>query len=81
MLIGFVTKMGEVQNEGDITTIEIPAQNYEYLEVSGEMPMCVIEGWKDINAMATDECPRTFAYDLDMYAEDRTSATITVSVQ
>jgi predicted transcriptional regulator YdeE len=81
MLIGFLTKTGEVQSDPEVTTLEIPDQNYEYLEVKGEMPTCVVDGWKQINALSVEECKRTYKFDLDMYAEDRTGATLTVSVQ
>jgi predicted transcriptional regulator YdeE len=80
MIIGFLTKSGEAQDDPEITTLEIPALNYEYLEVKGAMPTCVIDGWQKINTMTPDECHRAFAYDLDMYAEDRSGATLTVSV-
>ena len=81
MLIGFLTEAGSAQRDDQFTTITIPAQDYEYVEVKGEMPMALIEGWKTINALSPDECRRAFEYDLDMYNEDRSGATITVSVK
>lgn len=81
MIIGFLTKTGATQTNPEIMTVKIPAQNYEYLEIKGNMPTCVIDGWKQINALSPDECARTYQFDLDMYTEDRTAVTLTVSVK
>lgn len=80
MLIGFLTESGSSQTNPELTTITIPDQNYEYVVVKGEMPKSLIEKWAEINAMPQSELKRTYAYDLDMYNEDETECTITVSV-
>ncbi|MEI6729260.1 MAG: effector binding domain-containing protein [bacterium] len=81
MLIGFLTEEGAVQTNSELTTIMIPAQDYAYVVVKGEMPKSLIEEWKKINAMPQTELNRSFGYDLDMYNEDRTECTVTVSVK
>ena len=70
MLIGYITKTGTVQSDAAITTVEIPAQDYQYTTVSGGFPESVFSEWNKINMMTITEVPRTFAYDLDMYNED-----------
>ncbi len=80
MLIGYITEDGSVQEDENITTITIPAQDYEYVKVTGEMPESLISEWKKVNAMTKEECDRAYGYDMDMYSEDMSSVTLTVSV-
>jgi predicted transcriptional regulator YdeE len=81
MLIGYLTETGTSQTNPELTTITIPAQDYEYVVVKGEMPKSLIEEWAKINAMPVSELNRSFGYDLDMYNEDGAECTITVSVK
>lgn len=80
ILIGFLTEEGTTQTNPELTTITIPAQDYEYVVAKGEMPKSLIEEWKKINSMSQTELNRAFGYDLDMYNADETECTITVSV-
>lgn len=79
MLIGFITKPGSVQ-EKKFTTLQIPAQDYRYKTVSGELIPNLVSEWKKINNMSAEELPRNYGYDLDMYNADCTEVTIAVSV-
>lgn len=79
MLIGYNTADDAVQTNPELTTITIPAQDYKYDIASGEMPMTLINKWKEINALSKEEVNRSFGYDMDMYLEDG-SVTIAVSV-
>lgn len=81
MLIGYLTEPDSTQENKELTTITIPAQDYEYVLVKGEMPKSLIEEWSKINALSPVELNRSFGYDLDMYSENGTECTITVSVQ
>jgi predicted transcriptional regulator YdeE len=80
MLIGYLTEEGSSQTNPELTTITIPAQDYAYVTVKGEMPNSLIEEWKKINNMPETELNRAFGYDLDMYNADETECTVTVSV-
>jgi predicted transcriptional regulator YdeE len=79
MLIGYNTKENAVQANPDLTTITIPAQDYKYDSAVGEMPMALINKWKEINVLSQEEVHRSFGYDMDMYLEDG-SVTVVVSV-
>ncbi len=81
MLLGFITKEGASQTNPELTTITIPAQDYKYILVKGEMPASLIKTWGEINAMPEAELNRSFGYDMDMYSEDGTECTLTVSVK
>jgi predicted transcriptional regulator YdeE len=80
VLIGYLTETGSIQSNPELTTITIPAQDYEYVTVKGDMPDSVVSKWNEINNMPASELKRSFGYDLDMYNEDGTQCTITVSV-
>ncbi len=80
MLMGYITEENSAQENTNVTTITIPAQDYEYIKVTGEMPKSLIEEWQKVNAMSKDECARAFGCDMDMYNEDMTEVTLTVSV-
>ena len=80
MLIGYLTEEGKTQSNHELKTITIPAQDYAYVTVKGEMPKSLIEEWKKINSIPESELKRAFGFDLDMYNEDQTECTITVSV-
>jgi hypothetical protein len=45
------------------------------------MPASLIKTWGEINAMPEAELNRSFGYDMDMYSEDGTECTLTVSVK
>ena len=80
MLIGFITEENSTQEDANLTTIAIPAQDYEYIKVTGEMPISLVSAWQKINTMSKQECNRAFGYDMDMYNADMTEITLTVSV-
>lgn len=80
MLIGFITETGAIQPDADLTTITIPAQNYQYTQVKGEIPKNLALEWQKVNAMSKTECNRSFGYDLDMYNADNTEVTLAVAV-
>lgn len=80
MLIGFITEENSTQDTKTFTTITIPPQDYEYVKVTGEMPKNLIAEWHKVNAMSNKECNRAFGYDMDMYNQDMTEVTLTVSV-
>jgi|694.fasta_scaffold22859_6 predicted transcriptional regulator YdeE len=80
MLIGFITKAGTSQTNPELTTITIPAQDYKYTLATGEMPISLIQAWGEINAMPESKLHRAFGYDMDMYNQDGTECTVTVSV-
>ena len=80
MLIGFITTEGTNQTNPELTTITIPAQDYAYELVKGEMPKSLIQEWAKINSLPESELNRSFGYDLDMYNEDQSECTVTVSV-
>jgi predicted transcriptional regulator YdeE len=80
MLIGFITEENSKQEDASLTTITIPAQDYEYVKVTGEMPASLVSAWQKVNAMSKQECDRAFGYDMDMYNADMTEVTLTVSV-
>ena len=79
MLIGFITEENSAQEEG-LTTITVPAQDYEYVKVTGELPQNLVLEWERVNATTKEECNRAFGYDMDMYNADMTEVTLTVSV-
>ncbi len=80
MLIGFMTEPGTQQTDPNIITLTIPAQDYKYMEVSGDFAAILGQKWAEINAMPKEEVNRDFGYDLEMYSEDYKSATLAVSV-
>ena len=80
VLIGFITDNNHIQNDSRLTTIIIPAQDYKYTTVQGEMPQSVVEKWNEINSLSMQEVNRSFGFDLDMYNEGGTECTITVAV-
>ncbi|GAB4148962.1 MAG: hypothetical protein OHK0017_12240 [Patescibacteria group bacterium] len=80
VLIGYTTDEGAVQNHPEIETLLIPAQNYKYEIVKGEIPEVVVQKWAEINAMPQDDLSRTFGFDMDMYMEDG-SVCVTVAVK
>jgi predicted transcriptional regulator YdeE len=80
MLIGYMTEVGSVQDE-KYTTIQIPAQDYQYTTVGGKLPDCLIETWMEINDTPQNELPRSYGYDLDMYNADNTEVTVAISVK
>ena len=80
MLMGYITEEGSVQEDASLTTIIIPAQEYQYIKVTGELPSRLIAEWQRVNAMSKEECHRAFGYDMDMYSADMSEVTLTVSV-
>jgi predicted transcriptional regulator YdeE len=80
MLIGFITEEDSEQEDASLTTITIPAQDYEYIKVTGEMPVSLVLAWQKVNTTSKQECNRAFGYDMDMYNADMTEVTLTVSV-
>jgi len=80
MLIGFITEENSTQEDASLTTITIPAQDYEYIKVTGEMPASLVSAWQKVNAISKEECDRAFGYDMDMYNADMSEVTLTVSV-
>jgi predicted transcriptional regulator YdeE len=80
VLIGFITETGKIQTDSNLTTIVIPAQNYKYVLVKGDMPKSLILEWEKVNAMPKSELNRAFGYDMDMYSEDGKECTLTVSI-
>ena len=80
MLIGFITEENLAQENSNLTTINIPAQDYEYIKVTGEMPASLVLAWQKVNVMSKAECNRAFGYDMDMYSADMTEVTLIVSV-
>lgn len=79
MLIGYITEAGSIQDE-KYTSVEIPAQDYQYTTVTGKLPDRLIETWMEINDTPHDILPRSYGYDLDMYNADNTEVTVAVSV-
>jgi hypothetical protein len=80
MLIGYVTKTDSIQENPRLTTIKIPAQDYRYITLTDISPESIFGTWNTINHTPSSELPRNYWYDLDMYNEDHTGMTITVSV-
>ena len=80
MLIGYVTKPGTVQENKLFTTIQIPAQDYQYTVLNDISPEAIFGTWNTINHAKASELPRNYGYDLDMYNADHTELTIAVSV-
>ncbi|MHB8652022.1 MAG: effector binding domain-containing protein [Minisyncoccota bacterium] len=80
MLMGFITEENSTQEDASLTTITIPAQDYEYVKVAGELPANLLVEWQKVNAMNKEECNRAFGYDMDMYNADMSEVTLTVSV-
>jgi len=80
MLIGYMTEAGSVQDE-KYTTIQIPAQDYQYTTVGGKLPDRLIETWMKINDTPQSELPRSYGYDLDMYNADGTEVTVAISIK
>jgi predicted transcriptional regulator YdeE len=81
MVMGYITETGSLQEDQTFTTVTIPAQNYEYVTVPGPLPDNLIAQWDKVNAMSIEECNRAFGYDMDMYNEDMSEVTLTVSVK
>lgn len=79
MLIGLVTTTKQENDE--LTTIEIPAQDYKYVEFDFSGPESVSPAWQKVNAVSRSEINRSFGYDLEIYAEDMKKFTIAVSVK
>lgn len=80
MLIGYITKIGITQTNPQITTIQIPAQDYRYITLDGISPESIFGTWNMINSTPASELARNYEYDLDMYNETHTGMTIAVSV-
>ena len=80
MLIGLMTKEWATQTNAELTTLEIPAQDYRYAEFEFSGPEAVSLAWQEVNAVSREELPRKFGYDLEMYSEDLKKFTIAVSV-
>ena len=80
MILGLISQSGTVQKNPDLTTIEIPAQDYQYAEFEFTWPEAVSLAWQSVNALPREELPRKFGYDLEMYSEDLKKFTIAVSV-
>ena len=80
MLIGYITKTGTTQSSPQITTIQIPAQDYRYTTLDDISPESIFGTWNTINNTPTSELARNYGYDLDMYNETHTGMTIAVSV-
>lgn len=79
-LIGYITEENSVQEDSTLTTITVPAQDYQYVKVTGEMPASLFAAWDKVNAMPKEECNRAYGYDMDMYNIEMTEVTLTVSV-
>jgi len=77
-LIGFETKVDAIQTSKMITTITIPEQNYKYVLAKGELPAALVQQWKKINDMDSNELNRVFGFDMDMYLEDGVCTTVSV---
>jgi predicted transcriptional regulator YdeE len=80
MLMGYITEDGSVQEDESLTTVVVPAQDYEYVTVKGPLPENLVTEWQKVNAMSKEECNRAFGYDMDMYNENMSEVTLTVSV-
>lgn len=80
MLIGYITKTGTTQSSPQITTIQIPAQDYRYTTLDDISPESIFGTWNTINNTPASELARNYGYDLDMYNETHTGMTIAVSV-
>lgn len=80
MLIGYITKIGVIQTNPNITTIQIPAQDYRYTTITDISPEAIFGTWSKINTTPQSELARNYGYDLDMYNEAHTELTIAVSV-
>lgn len=80
MLIGYMTDEGVVQENSEITTLNIPAQEYRYTTITEWVPEIIGSEWSKINSMTEVVLPRTYGYDLDMYDETGKQVTIAVSV-
>lgn len=78
MLMGYITQDGLVQEDKSLTTITIPAQDYEYVKFTDASTYAA--QWQKVNEMTREECNRAFDYDMDMYSEDMSEVTLTVSV-
>lgn len=81
MLIGVMTEADATQTNNDLVTLTIPAQNYQYVSVQWGFPDSIWAIWYQISNMSTDELPRTYGYDLEMYNEAWTECTVAVSVK
>ena len=81
MLIGYVTKTGITQTHPSIITIQIPAQDYQYITLSDISPESIFGAWSTINSTPQSELARSYGYDLDMYNETHTGIIIAVSVK
>lgn len=80
MLIGYITQDGAVQTDSMITTVQIPAQNYEYMTITDISPDNIFGTWDALNKMPYSALTRNYGYDLDMYNEAHTEMTIALSV-
>ena len=80
MFVGLMTKEWATQTNPELTTLEIPAQDYRYAEFEFTGPEAVSLAWQQINALSRDELPRKFGYDLEMYSEDLKKFTIALSI-
>jgi predicted transcriptional regulator YdeE len=78
MIMGYVTEDNSVQEDVDLVTIHIPAQDYEYIKFTDASTYKA--QWQKVNAMSKEECNRSFGYDMDMYSEDMSEVTLAVSV-
>ena len=64
-----------------ITTLHIPAQDYQYITLTENIPNSIGEAWIHIRNMTESELPRTYGYDMDMYSADGKSVTVAVAVK
>ncbi len=80
MLIGYITKEDAIQTNSLLTTITIPAQDYMYTIVKGDLPSSLAAKWIEINNMTKEELPRAFGYDMDTWNADMSEVTVAVSV-
>jgi predicted transcriptional regulator YdeE len=80
MLLGYLTDHKVLQNSELVTQITIPAQKYNYTVIKGDLHTSLIKKWEEINETTAEELPRIYAYDLEMYNEDMSEVTISISV-
>jgi predicted transcriptional regulator YdeE len=80
MMIGYMTDPTVIQDNLELTTIMIPAQDYLFTEVQGNPQTELWKTWTEINAMSREQAPRSFGYDLDMFSEDMSHVGVAIAV-
>ena len=80
MQLGFITKLGTVHSNSESVTIDIPVQDYKYVEIKGDFQKILPVEWIKINKMEKNELNCDYCYDLEMYSEDYKTVTLAVSV-